>query len=123
MRERVIILLTGEYEVTVQIEGEYNKLLFSNRTGVAWLQFSSFHVIWEINLIKQSTRSVLSAECAGFTVNIPAGGMYIIMRSQLENIQKFAGRIITTNWSSDYPSLCVSLNLKSLSAQRQIQKL
>ena len=78
MRERVIILLTEEYKVTVQIEGEYNKLLFGNRTGVVWLQFS-FHVIWEMNLIKQSTQSVLSAECAGFTVNIPAGGMYIIV--------------------------------------------
>jgi len=28
-------------------------------------------------------------------------------RSQLENIQKFAGRIVTKNWSLDYPSLCV----------------
>ena len=27
------------------------------------------------------------------------------------------------NWLLDYPSLCVSLNLKSLSARRQIQKL
>ena len=45
------------------------------------------------------------------------------MQSQLENIQKFAGRISTKNWSSDYPSLCVPLNLKSLSARRQIQKL
>ena len=47
----------------------------------------------------------------------------VTYRSQLENIQKFAGRIITKNWSSEYPSLCVSLNLKSLSAQKQIQKL
>ena len=47
----------------------------------------------------------------------------VTYRSQLENIQKFTGRIITKNWSLDYPSLCVSLNLKSLYARRQIQKL
>ena len=42
---------------------------------------------------------------------------------QLENIQKFAGRVITQNVSSDYPTLCSSLNLKPLPTRRRMQKL
>ena len=41
----------------------------------------------------------------------------------LENVQKFAGRIITQDWSSSYPFLCSSLDLKPLSIRRRMQKL
>ena len=41
----------------------------------------------------------------------------------LENVQKFAGRVITQDWSSSYPFLCSSLDLKPLSIRRCMQKL
>ncbi len=41
----------------------------------------------------------------------------------LENVQKFAGRVITQDWSTSYPFLCSSLDLKPLSIRRRMQKL
>ena len=44
-------------------------------------------------------------------------------KNKLEGIQKFAGRVITKNWLSDYQSICSKLNLKPLHIRRHIQKL
>jgi len=44
-------------------------------------------------------------------------------RQQLENVQKFAGRVITNNWTSGYESLCSSLGLMKLADRRRAQKL
>ncbi len=38
-------------------------------------------------------------------------------------LQKFAGRVITQDWSTSYPFLCSSLDLKPLSIRRRMQKL
>ena len=42
---------------------------------------------------------------------------------RLENVQKFAGRVITQKWSAEYESLLSSLNLKPLATRRRMQKL
>jgi len=44
-------------------------------------------------------------------------------RQQLENVQKFAGRVITNNWTSGYEPLCSSLGLMKLTDRRKTQKL
>ena len=44
-------------------------------------------------------------------------------KKQLEDVQKFAGRVITQSWSSNYDSVCSSLNLQTLSHRRKLQKL
>ena len=41
----------------------------------------------------------------------------------IENVQKFAARVITHEWKSDYPSLCSKLNWQTLTIRRKIQKL
>ena len=41
----------------------------------------------------------------------------------LENVQKFAGRIITQHWKADYSTLCSTLNWKTLATRRKTQKL
>ena len=41
----------------------------------------------------------------------------------IENVQKFAARVITHEWKSDYPSLCSKLNWQTLNTRRKIQKL
>ena len=42
---------------------------------------------------------------------------------QTSHIQKFAGRVITQNWSADYESLLSSLKLNPLATRRRMQKL
>jgi len=46
-----------------------------------------------------------------------------VHKRSLESVQKFAARIITTDWKADYPSLCAKLNMKTLATCRRIQKL
>jgi len=46
-----------------------------------------------------------------------------VHKRSLESVQKFAARIITTDWKADYPSLCAKLNMKTLATRRHIQKL
>lgn len=41
----------------------------------------------------------------------------------LENVQKFAGRIITQSWKADYGALCSTLNWRTLATRRKTQKL
>ena len=41
----------------------------------------------------------------------------------IENMQKFAARVITHEWKSDYPSLYSKLNWQTLNIPRKIQKL
>ena len=41
---------------------------------------------------------------------------------KLEHTQKFAARVITGKWKSDYPSLCCSLKWKTLELHRKLQK-
>ena len=44
-------------------------------------------------------------------------------KSELENVQKFAGRIITKQWKSSYPVLLSHLNWQPLHVRRKLQKL
>jgi len=46
---------------------------------------------------------------------------HVKRRQQLENVQKFAGRVITNNWTSGYESL--SLGFMKLADRRRTQKL
>ncbi len=46
-----------------------------------------------------------------------------VHKQSLENVQKFAARVITTNWTATYSSLCSRLNLQPLVTCRRIQKL
>ena len=48
---------------------------------------------------------------------------HVKRRQQLENVQKFAGRVITNNWTSGYELLCSSLGLMKLADRRRTQKL
>jgi len=46
-----------------------------------------------------------------------------VHKRSLESVQRFAARIITTDWKADYPSLCAKLNMKTLATHHRIQKL
>ena len=48
---------------------------------------------------------------------------HVKRRQQLENVQKFAGRVITNNWTSGYELLCSSLGLMKLADRRRTKKL
>ena len=48
---------------------------------------------------------------------------YSTDKQALESVQKFAGRVITGQWRSDYPSLLAKLNWKTLATRRMQQKL
>ena len=48
---------------------------------------------------------------------------YVSDIDALENVQKFAGRVITRQWHSDYHTLCSTLNWQPLSIRRKLQKL
>ena len=41
----------------------------------------------------------------------------------VDRVQKFAAKVITCEWKSDYPTLCSKLNWQTLSTRRKIQKL
>ena len=43
--------------------------------------------------------------------------------SALEQVQKFAGRIVTKQWKSDYTTLLSTLRWQTLSSRRKCQKL
>jgi len=45
-----------------------------------------------------------------------------VHKRSLKSVQKFAARIITTDWKADYPSLCAKLNMKT-PATRRINKM
>lgn len=44
-------------------------------------------------------------------------------KSELENVQKFAGRVITRQWKSTYPNILAQLNWLPLHVRRRHQKL
>ena len=48
---------------------------------------------------------------------------YVSDIDALESVQKFAGRVITRQWHSDYHTLCSTLNWQPLSVRRKLQKL
>ena len=48
---------------------------------------------------------------------------YVLDIDALESVQKFAGRVITRQWHSDYHTLCSTLNWQPLSVRRKLQKL
>ena len=47
----------------------------------------------------------------------------ITVINELEKTQKFAGRVITKNWNSDYATILNDLNWLPLSTRRKMQKL
>ena len=49
--------------------------------------------------------------------------MSVTDKSSLENVQKFAGKIITNQWNSSYSDIRTALNWQTLESHRKIIKL